>query len=60
METIHKEIKENQDSIAIGSASKDALVKIYGDYTDVNSFKKKIENAAEIKKYAKLKLSMDN
>lgn len=59
METIQKIINENADSIALGSASKSALLKIYGSFDDVDAFKVKIDNAAEVKKYAQSNLMIN-
>ena len=58
-ESIQKQVVENPDSIAIGSASKGSLVKIYGDFDKPEEFKKKISNAEEVKKYAEAKLSVN-
>ena len=58
-ESIQKQIVENPDSIAIGSASKGSLVKIYGDFAKPEEFKKKIDNAKEVKEYASAKLAVN-
>ncbi len=53
------ELGENPDSIDIGSASKGGKVKIYGDYSDVETFKKKIDGAKEVKDYANANLAIN-
>ena len=58
-ESIQKQVTENPDSIAMGSAAKGSLVKIYGDFSDVEAFKKKIEAAKEVKKYAEANLAVN-
>lgn len=58
-ENIQKQVVENPDSIAIGSASKGTLVKIYGDFSRPEEFKKKIDNAKEVREYAKANLSIN-
>lgn len=51
-QSIQKIVTENPDSIEIGSASKNAKVKIYGDFDKLEDFKKKIDNAVKVRKYA--------
>ena len=51
-ESIQKIVNENADSIAFGSAAKGALIKVYGDFSKPDEFKKKIDNAKEIRDYA--------
>ncbi|HED05062.1 MAG TPA: hypothetical protein ENI61_00075 [Ignavibacteria bacterium] len=51
-DSIQKVIKENPDSIEIGTPSKGGALKIYGDFNKLDEFKKKIDNAMEIKAYA--------
>ncbi len=58
-EHIHKNVTENPDSIAIGSASKGSLVKIYGDFSKPEEFKKKIDDAKEVQKYAQANLAVN-
>ena len=58
-ETIHKNVTENPDSIALGSASKNSLIKVYGDFNKPDEFKKKIDNAKEVREYAQANLSVN-
>lgn len=57
-ESIHRHINEEPDSIEFGTPSKGGAVKVYGNYKDMDSFKKKIDNAKEIRKYADANLSI--
>lgn len=58
-ETINKQITENPDSITLGSATKGAQIKVYGDFSKLEEFKKKIDNAFEIRKYALLDVQVN-
>jgi len=51
-------INENSDSLEIGTPGKGGAVKIYGDLTNLEAFKAKIDAAAELKKYAQVKLEL--
>lgn len=57
---IHKEITESPDSIALGSASKEGILKIYGDFSNLEAFKKKIDNALAVRSYFQEKAGGDN
>jgi len=57
---IHSHSNVNGDSIEIGTAGKGGVVKIYGDFDRPEEFKKRIDNAAEIRKYANIKLALKN
>ena len=59
METIQKIVNDNPDSIEIGTPSKGGAIKVYGNFDDEEAFKKKIDNAKEIKKYAQANLSVN-
>ena len=59
METIQKIITENPDSITIGSATKGAQIKVYGDYNKLDEFKIKIDNAKKIREYANANLAIN-
>jgi len=50
--SIQKIITENPDSITIGSATKGAQIKVYGNFEDLDAFKKKIDNARASRDYA--------
>jgi hypothetical protein len=52
MESIQKIITENPDSIEMGSAAKGTKVKIYGDFSNLELFKKKIDAARAARDYA--------
>ncbi len=58
-ETIHKHVTENPDSIEIGTPSKGGAVKIYGNFADEEAFKKKIDAAKEVKKYAEANIGIN-
>ena len=51
-----KELIEEKDSFAVGSASKGGLIKFYCDYNNIAECKKKLDLAVELKKYAQVKL----
>lgn len=46
------QISENPDSIEIGTPAKGGAIKVYGNYSDPDTFKKKIEKAVEVRSYA--------
>jgi len=50
-EAISKKIIENPDSIEFSTPSKGGAVKIYGDYSKPEEFKKKIDNAKKLRDY---------
>ena len=52
MESTQKIITENPDSITIGSATKGAQIKVYGNFDDLDAFKKKIDCARAARDYA--------
>ena len=58
-ESIQKHVTENPDSIEIGTPSKGGALKIYGNFSDEKAFKEKIDAAAEVKKYANAKISVN-
>ena len=58
-ETIHKNITENADSIEIGTPGKLGAIKIYGNFDNAEEFKKKIDNAKEVREYANANLSVN-
>jgi len=51
MESVQKIVKENPDSIEVGTPSKGGAMKIYGDFSDPKSFQLKIDNAIIVRKY---------
>lgn len=54
--SITRHVHDNPDSIEIGTPSKGGAVKIYGDFTDPEAFKDKVEKAAEVRAFAQTKL----
>jgi len=57
--TRNEVVTVNPDSITIGSATKGAQVKVYGDFSKPEEFKKKIDAAKEVKEYAQANLSVN-
>ena len=51
-EVVHRSISADPDSIEVGTPSKGGAVKIYGDYSRPESFKKKILSAKAIREFA--------
>ena len=58
-ESIQKHVTENPDSIEIGTPSKGGAIKIYGNFDDKEAFKKKIDAAKEVKKYAEANIGIN-
>ncbi len=58
-ETIQKQVNENPDSLEIGTPSKGGSIKIYGDFNKVEEFKKKIDNAKEVRDYSQANLAVN-
>lgn len=56
---VTKIVNDSADSLEIGTPGKSGCVKIYGNFSDVESFKKKIDNAREVKKYAEANLMIN-
>jgi len=55
----HKHINDNPDSLEIGTPSKGGAVKIYGDFNKPDEFKKKIDEAKEVRKYAQANIAVN-
>jgi hypothetical protein len=53
----HEIIEENRDSLEIGTA-KSGKIKIYCDLSKTIEVKKKIDNAVELRQYAKVRLEL--
>jgi hypothetical protein len=52
MEDLHKVYGTTyQDSIEIGTPSKGGVIKVYGDFSDIDGFKKRIDDAILLRKY---------
>lgn len=58
-EQISRQITEDADSIAIGSATKGGLIKIYGNFKDPDAFKVKIDNAKAVRDYANANIGIN-
>lgn len=52
MESIQKLVTENPDSFEIGTPGKGGAIKVYGDFSDLEAFKKKVDNARAARDYA--------
>ncbi len=52
MENTQKIVTENPDSITIGSATKGAQLKVYGDFSKLEEFKIKVDNSRAVRDYA--------
>ena len=59
MEEIKEQVNENSDSITHGAPTKGGSIKIYGDFSKIDEFKKKIDNAKLIKEYANANLEVN-
>lgn len=55
-ESIQKIVTENPDSLTVGSPSKEGALKIYGNFSEPEAFKQKIDNAKKVRAYAKIEL----
>jgi len=49
---INKNVNDAPDSLEIGTPAKGGAMKVYGDFNKPDEFKKKIDNAAQCRKYA--------
>ena len=58
-EYIHKQVTENPDSIEMGTPSKGGAIKIYGNFADVEEFKKKIDAAKKVREYAQANIGVN-
>ena len=58
-ENIIKTINESADSLAIGSPTKGGAIKVYGNFNKPEEFKKKIDNAVEVRNYANAKIAIN-
>ncbi len=43
---------ENGDSLELGTPSKGGAMKVYGDFSDEEAFKKKVDSAIRLRLYA--------
>ena len=51
-ESISKIVTENPDSLEMGSSAKGIKLKVYGDFSDLEAFKIKVDNARAARDYA--------
>lgn len=51
-DSIQKIVSENPDSLEMGSAAKGIKLKVYGDFSKLDDFKQKIDNARAARDYA--------
>jgi len=56
---INKIVNENADSIEIGTPSKGGAIKVYGDFDDAVAFKKKLDNAKDVREYANANIAVN-
>lgn len=52
-ESIQKIVNENPDSVEIGTPSKGGAIKVYGNFSDKDTFKAKIVAAREVRDFAR-------
>lgn len=52
LEYRHIHISENPDSLEIGTPGKGGAIKVYGNFSDPDGFREKIQNAYELRKHA--------
>jgi len=53
-----EDLKEQRDSITIGSASKGGAIKVYGDFNKPEEFEEKIKNAKRVKDFANAQIGI--
>jgi hypothetical protein len=53
-----KKISENQDRVEIGTPGKGGAIKVYGDASNPEDFKKRVDNMLEIRKYANAQINI--
>jgi hypothetical protein len=53
---VQKIVTENPDSLEIGTPSKGGAIKVYGNFSDKEIFRAKIDNALELRTYANSKI----
>lgn len=52
LEYRHIHISENPDSLEIGTPGKGGAIKVYGNFSDPETFRSKIKNAYELRNHA--------
>ena len=50
-------VESQRDSLTIGTAGRGGCVKIYGDFSDLEAFKAKLEAAFEMRRLAQVKVA---
>ena len=55
-ESIIRTVNDCPDSIEIGTPARGGAIKAYGNFLDIDSFRKKIDNACAVREYAKSRL----
>jgi hypothetical protein len=53
-------IEASKDSLEIGTAGKGGCIKIYGNFSEPETFKKKIDTAVDMRCYAFTKMEKQN
>ena len=56
IERVNKVIKENPDSLEVGTPAKGGAIKVYGDFSKPDEFQKKIDDAVRVREYAQAKI----
>lgn len=55
IEHIHRHVEDNKDSLEFGTPSKVGALKVYGDFSNLDAFQQKIDNALKARSYAIVK-----
>jgi len=54
----HREVGKLQDSLEIGTPAKGGSIKVYGNFDNIDEFKKKVDNAVIIRSYTQEKIEV--
>ena len=57
MESVQKIVNESADSIEIGTPSKGGAIKVYGNFSEPETFKSKIDSAILVREYTNKKMN---
>jgi len=57
--SITKIVNENNDKLEIGTPAKGGAVRVSGDFNKPDEFKKKVDNALEVRNYANAKIAIN-
>lgn len=52
----HESVNKSPDSLEIGTPGRGGVIKVYGDYSNPEQFKAKLDQAIQLKAYANTKL----